>query len=79
MRHGKEVVCSFHLACAIFPTVVFVFHGEDVVFMGTKIQIFSILVAFLLVYLRPFLFVRGLHLLAVNTDDCPAGAGLCHN
>jgi hypothetical protein len=35
---GKEVVSSFHLACAIFPTVMLVFHGEDVVFMGAKVH-----------------------------------------
>ena len=26
----KEVVCSFHWACAVFPTVSFILHDEGV-------------------------------------------------
>ena len=40
MCRRKENLFSFHLACTIFPTVIFVFHGEDVGFMGAKALIF---------------------------------------
>ena len=71
MCPGKENLFSFHLACAIFPTVIFIFHGEDVVFMGAKVQIFSIQVAFFLVHFHPYLLYGGLHLLAFDIDGYP--------
>ena len=36
MRRREEVVCSFHWACAIFPTVIFKLHGKRGVFLGQK-------------------------------------------
>ena len=58
--------------------IILVFHVEDVGFMSTKIQIISIPVAFFFIHFRLCQLARGLHLLAVDVDGCPAGAALCH-
>ena len=55
VRHGKEVVCSFHWACAIFPTVIFKLHGKGQVLWVQKYKFSQYFFLFLFVPVRIYL------------------------